>query len=449
MHQDLASRLVPPAPGPAGAASAAHAINPRVPGIRSLHSPGPTRVPEAVMHAMQRPMMDLMDPRVGALIRACEDGMRALLGTRDAPVLFYAANGHGMWEAVTANLSARGRALLIAGGGHFSDSWAMQTEILGQATGTTVLRTPHAEGHPTDPAAIEQALREDKAHRIAAVLVVHTDTSSGITSDLAAVRRAIDAAAHPALYVVDLVASLAAAPFDMDALGVDVAMGASQKGLMCPPGLGYVAVNARAMAFAEAHAGPRFYWDWVRRASDLQYKKFCGTPPLAHLAGLEAALQLIAEEGLANVHARHARLGGAVHAALARWGMGEGAGALKAFCKVASARSASVTAIEITSGHDPEALRTVARERFQVAMAGGLGPLAGRVFRIGHLGDMNEATILGALAGVEAAMVVQGIPFGEGGVAAAARFLVDATAARAPAAAAAAATAGDAAGTGA
>jgi alanine-glyoxylate transaminase/serine-glyoxylate transaminase/serine-pyruvate transaminase len=210
----------------------------------------------------------------------------------------------------------------------------------------------------------------------------------------------------------------------MAALGVDVAMGASQKGLMCPPGLGWVAVNARALAFAEAQAGPRFYWDWVRRVSDLQYRKFCGTPPLAHLAGLEAALQLIEEEGLTNVQARHARLAGAVHAALARWAE---AGAVQPFCRVPAARSSAVTAIEVRAGIDPEALRTVARERFQVAIAGGLGPLSGRVFRIGHLGDMNEATILGALAGVEAAMLVQGIPFGTGAVAAAAQSLVEAT----------------------
>ncbi|MFO1265727.1 MAG: aminotransferase class V-fold PLP-dependent enzyme [Rubrivivax sp.] len=414
MQQDPPARLL----------NAAAAVNPRIPGIRSLHSPGPTRVPDAVMHAMQRPMMDLADPRVAALIRACEDGMRALLASRDAHVIFYAANGHGMWEAVSTNLSARGRTLLVAGGGHFSDSWAMQTEVLGAATGTTVQRTPHTEGHPIDAAAIEQALREDSEHRIAAVLVVHTDTASGITSDLAAVRRAIDAARHPALFVVDLVASLAAAPFAMDALGVDVAMGASQKGLMCPPGLGYVAVNARALAFAEQHAGPRFYWDWVRRVSDVQYKKFCGTPPLAHLAGLEAALQLIEQEGLDRVHARHARLRNAVLAALARW---SDAGTLKPFCRVPAASSATVTAIEVSPGIDPEALRTVARERFQVAIAGGLGPLAGRVFRVGHLGDMNEATILGALAGVEAAMTVQGIAYGTGGVAAAAQSLVEAT----------------------
>lgn len=421
MQQDPAARLAPP-------------VNPRVPGIRSLHSPGPTRVPEAVVAAMSRPMMDLMDPRVGALIAACEHGMRALLRARDAHVIFYAANGHGMWEAVTSNLGAPGRTLLISGGGHFSDSWAMQTEILGRASGTTVQRTPHAEGHPLDPAAIEQALREDREHRIAAVLVVHTDTSSGITSDLAAVRRAIDAARHPALYGVDLVASLAAAPFDMDALGVDVAMGASQKGLMCPPGLGFVAVNPRAFAFAEANPAPRFYWDWVRRVSDIQYRKFCGTPPLAHLAGLEAALRLIDEEGLSNVLARHARLADAVHAALRQWGESSdgsgGTGVLRPFCRVPAARSSSVTAIEVGPGIDPEALRTVARERFQVSIAGGLGPLAGRVFRIGHLGDMSEATILGALAGVEAAMTVQGIPFGAGGVTAAARSLIEATAAR-------------------
>jgi alanine-glyoxylate transaminase/serine-glyoxylate transaminase/serine-pyruvate transaminase len=415
MQQDPPSRLVNP-------------VNPRVPGIRSLHSPGPTRVPDAVVQAMTRPMMDLMDPRVAALIAACEEGMKRLLRARSSSVLFYAANGHGMWEATTANLSAAGRVLLIAGGGHFSDSWAEQTAILGKATGTEVQRTPNTEGHPIDPAAIGQALHEDKAHRIAAVLVVHTDTASGITSDLAAVRRAIDEAGHPALFVVDLVASLAAAPFDMDALGVDVAMGASQKGLMCPPGLGFTAVNARALAFAEAHAGPRFYWDWVRRTSDMQYKKFCGTPPLAHLAGLDAALQLIDQEGLANVHARHARLGGAVHAALERWGT---AGTLKPSCRVATARSSSVTAIEVGPGIDPEAVRTVARERFQVAIAGGLGPLAGRVFRIGHLGDMNEATILCALAGVEAAFEVQGVPFGAGGVAAATHHLVQATAAHA------------------
>lgn len=391
----------------------------RIPGIRFVHSPGPTRVPDEVMHAMQRPMMDLADPRVAQTIAACEDGMRRLLRTERSDIFLYAANGHGMWEATAVNVSAPGGTVLITGSGHFSDQWALQTEALG----VTVLRTPHEEGQPIDVAALEQMLREDRQHWISAVMVVHTDTASGVTSDLLAARRAIDAARHPALYVVDVVASAAAAPFDMDALGVDVAMGGSQKGLMLPPGLGFAAVNERAMAWTRAHAGPRFYWDWVRRKSTNQSAKFCGTPPLAHLAGLQAAIGLIEAEGLDAVIARHRRLADAVHAALECWAQ---AGAIRPHCRVASARSASVTAIEVSPGIDPEALRTVARERFQVAVAGGLGPLAGRVFRIGHLGDMNEAMILGALAGVEAALRVQRVPIGSGGLQAAVSFLAGA-----------------------
>jgi alanine-glyoxylate transaminase / serine-glyoxylate transaminase / serine-pyruvate transaminase len=382
---------------------------PRVPGARLIHSPGPTRVPDEVMQAMARPMMDLADPRVGALIARCEDGMRRVFETREADVFFYSANGHGMWEATTVNLLAPGRQLLIVGSGHFSDSWAMQSEVLG----ASVLRTPCGEGHPADASAVEQLLRDDRGHRIAAVLVVHTDTASGVTSDLAAMRRALDAARHPALFVVDAVASLGAAPLPMDALGIDVVMAASQKGMMLPPGLGFTAVNARAMAFCQAHPGPRFYWDWALRKSELQYRKVCGTPPLAHLQGLDASIALIEKEGVAQVHARHRRLAGAVGAALAVWSEG---GALRPLCKVPAAQSASVTAVEVVpgAGVDPEALRTLARERFQVAIAGGLGPFAGRVFRIGHLGDMNEATILGCLAGVQAAMQVQRIPCGRG-----------------------------------
>jgi alanine-glyoxylate transaminase/serine-glyoxylate transaminase/serine-pyruvate transaminase len=389
---------------------------PRIPGIRFVHSPGPTRVPDEVMHAMQRPMTDLSDPRVAAMIAECESGMKRLLHSPNSEVFLFASNGHGMWESAAANLASPQHTLLLAGSGHFSDQWAIQIEGLGIA----LQRTPYQEGHPFDVAAIEQALREDKDYSISAVLVVHTDTASGVTSDLEAVRRAIDAASHPALYVVDVVASLAASPFDMDALGVDVALGSSQKGLMMPPGLGFVAVNAQAMAWSAQHADPRFYWDWQRRQSTNQSAKFCGTPPLAHIAGLETAIALLEAEGLPNVWARHQRLAGAVHAAVVRWAV---PGAMRFHARLPETRSASVTAIEVVPGIDPEVLRTVARERFQVAMAGGLGPLAGRVFRIGHLGDMNEPMILGALAGIEAAMTVQKIPFGTDGVAAAVAFL--------------------------
>jgi alanine-glyoxylate transaminase/serine-glyoxylate transaminase/serine-pyruvate transaminase len=364
-------------------------------------------VPDEVVHAMSRQPTDLADPRLADLVAACESGMKSLLGSNTAEVFFYAANGHGGWEAVISNLVAPGAQVLVPGTGHFSDNWAEQVE----AFGGVALRTPYRDGHPIDPAAVEAALRDDRSHRIGAVFVVHTDTASGTTCDLAAIRGAIDAARHPALLVVDVVASLAAAPFAMDAVGADVAIGASQKGLMVQPGLAFVAANARALEAAEHNPVPRFYWDWQRRRSNLSYRKFCGTPPLAHIAGLEAALGLIAAEGLANVHARHARLAHAVHAAVTRWSEG---GALALFTKVPEARSVSVTAIEAGPGIDPEALRTLTRERFQVAIAGGLGPLHGRVFRIGHLGDINEAMILGCLAGVEAGLKVMGVACGSG-----------------------------------
>jgi alanine-glyoxylate transaminase / serine-glyoxylate transaminase / serine-pyruvate transaminase len=382
----------------------------RIPGHRFLHSPGPTRVPDEVVHAMSRQPMDMGDPRLDRCIAACETGLKRLLHTERADVFMYAANGHGAWEAVVANLVAPGQAVLIAGTGHFSESWAVQAEALG----ARVIRTPYSEGLPIDPALVEAALRADTAHVIVAVFVVHTDTASGVTSDLAALRAAIDNAAHPALFVVDVVASLGAAPFAMDALRANVALGASQKGLMVPPGLGFVAVDAQAMEVARRNPAPRFYWDWRLRQSDLSYRKFCGTPPQTLLMGLEAALALIFCEGEAEVLARHRRIADAVHAAVAGWSE---AGALQFFGRVPESRSVSVTTVLVADGIDPEAMRVVARERFQVAIAGGLGPLAGRVFRIGHLGDTNEAMILGCLAGIEAAMAVCGIAFGRGGVA--------------------------------
>jgi alanine-glyoxylate transaminase/serine-glyoxylate transaminase/serine-pyruvate transaminase len=380
----------------------------RIPGRRSLHSPGPTPLPDAVLHAMSAQPMDLADPRVDANIAACEAGLKRLLHTSAADVFMYASNGHGVWEAVVENLAAQGEAVLVAGTGHFSESWAVQTEALGRR----VVRTAWREGWPIDPAAIEQALRGDKAHAIKAVFAVHTDTASGVTSDIAVVRRAIDAAGHPALLVADVVASLGAIPFSMDTLGVDVAVGASQKGLMCPPGVGFVAVNAAAFAVAQRNTSPRFYWDWVRRKHELSYRKFCGTPPQNLLLGMEAALGLIFGEGLEAVWQRHEQLAAAVHAAVEGWREG---GALDFFGREPASRSRSVTTITVAAGIDVDALRTVARERFQVAIAGGLGPLTGRAFRIGHLGDCNPAMILGAIAGVEAALVTLGVNVGGGG----------------------------------
>jgi len=383
----------------------------RIPGQRLLHSPGPTPIPDEVLSAMHRQSMDLADARLDRIIEACEQGLLALLDAPGCDLYMYAANGHGAWEAAIANLVAPDKAVLVPGTGHFSESWAIQTEALGRK----VVRVPWRPGYPIDPQAVEDALRADAAGEIAAVFVVHTDTASGVSNDLAAIRAAMDASGHPALMVVDVVASLAAAPYSMSKLPADVTIGASQKGLMLPAGLGFVAANAKADAIARANPTPRFYWDWRRRKDALGYRKFCGTPPQQLLMGLEASLALLSREGMDRVFARHARLAGAVHAAVTAWREG---GAIDFFCRVPEARSVSVTTIAVAEGVDPDAIRSLARERFQVAAAGGLGPLAGKAFRIGHLGDQNEATILGAIGGIEAALRTLGIPVGDGAAAA-------------------------------
>ena len=381
----------------------------RIPGRRFLHSPGPSPVPDEVLHAMSRQPMDLADPRVMATIAACEHGLKRLLHSAQAEVFFYICNGHGVWEAVVENLLPPDGCALVPGTGHFSESWALQTEALGRR----VQRTPWREGHAIDVDAVTAALVADQARDIVAVFAVHTDTASGVTNDLAALRQAMDTSGHPALLVVDAVASLGVEPLHMDSLRANVVLGASQKGLMCPPGLGLVAVDAQALAVSQRNPAPRYYWDWEKRRGAMSYEKFCGTPPLSLMAGLEAALGLIFSEGLPQVWARHALLARAVHAAVQGWREG---GAVDFFCVDAARRSAAVTAITVTPGIDVDALRTVARERFQVAMAGGLGPLFGRAFRIGHLGDQNAPGVLGALAGVEATLRAQGVPVGQGGL---------------------------------
>ena len=393
---------------------------PFFPGVRSLHSPGPSHVPKAVQDAMTNQPMDMGDPRVDGFIAACERGLRGLLNTQSADIFMYAANGHGAWEAMTINLIAPGKKVLIAGTGHFSDSWA----VLSEAIGAQVLRTPYREGYPIDVDAIESTLRADSKNEIVAVFAVHTDTASSTTTDIPALRRAIDATGHPALFVVDVVASLGATKFEMDAWGVNAVIGASQKGLMTPPGLGFCAADERAMEVCNQNPAPRFYWDWRLRKSELSYRKFCGTPPQNLLMGLEAAFGLIEKEGAENVFARHRLLAGAVQAAVEAW---SAEGQVQFLCKVPDARSVSVTTILVAPGVDPEKIRKVAREHFQVLIAGGLGQFAGRVFRIGHLGSLNSAMILGALGGVEAAMESVGVATGGQGVRRAIQYLAEHT----------------------
>lgn len=381
----------------------------RIPGHRFLHSPGPTHIPDEVLDAMHRQSMDLADTRVDDIIADCEAGLKHVLRTERATVSMFASNSHGGWEACIENFLAPGEAALVPGTGHFSQQWAMQTEALGRE----VVSIEWRQGYPIDPNTIEEALRADKAGKIAAVFVVHTDTSSSVTNDLVAIRAAIDASGHHALMVVDVVASLAAAPFAFDELGVNAAIGGSQKGLMMPPGLSFVAVDEKAREKILANPAQRFYWNFERRQSEVSYLKFCGTPPEQMLMGMQAAMRLIQQEGLDNVIARHARLASAVHAAVQGWSKG---GALNFFAKEPATRSVSVTTVEVADGIDPEAIRTVAREQFQVAMAGGNGALSGRVFRIGHLGDLNTAMILGCVGGIQAALQLQGVAIGKDGV---------------------------------
>ncbi|MSQ63377.1 MAG: aminotransferase class V-fold PLP-dependent enzyme [Betaproteobacteria bacterium] len=343
----------------------------RIPGTRFLHSPGPTHIPDEVLHAMHRQPMDHGDPRLDQVIAAIDEGVMRLLQTRDSDLFMFSSNGHGAWEATIENLVAPGQTVLIPGTGHFSESWAVQAEALGRR----VIRTSFREGYPIDANDLEQALRADARREIVAVFAVHTDTASSATADLGALRAAIDAAGHPALFVVDVVASLAAAPFAMDAMGVNVAVGASQKGLMSPPGLGFIAVDRRAGKIPARNPALRYYWDWGRRKADLSYRKFCGTPPQNLLFGIEAALSLLFLEGIGAIIARHALLARAVHPAVECWSR---EGAVMFHCRVPAARSVSVTTIETRAGIDPEAIRTVARERFQVAIAGGVGPQTGR-----------------------------------------------------------------------
>lgn len=389
---------------------------PYIPGVRSLHSPGPSNIPKAVLDAMTNQPMDMGDPRVDGFIAGCERGLRGLLKTKSAKVFMYAANGHGAWEAITVNLAAPGQKVLIPGTGHFSDSWALLTE----AMGVQVVRTPYIEGNPIDPNVVEQTLRADTKKEIVAVFTVHTDTASSTTSDIPAIRQAIDAAGHPALFVVDVVASLGATNFEMDAWGVNAVIGASQKGLMTPPGVGFCAADEKAMEVCAKNPAPRFYWDWRLRDAEFSYRKFCGTPPQNLLMGMQAAFGLIEKEGVENVYARHRLLAGAVQTAVEAWSE---EGNLQFVCRDPSARSVSVTAILVSPGVDPEKIRKVARDQFQVMIAGGLGPFAGRVFRIGHLGDLNSAMILGALGGVEAALESLGIAVGNQGVRRAVQYL--------------------------
>ncbi|MDF1585739.1 pyridoxal-phosphate-dependent aminotransferase family protein [Marinimicrococcus flavescens] len=379
-----------------------------------IQLPGPTNIPDRVLAAMHRPVVDFAGREFTRMTRGCLEDLKQVFQTR-GEVFPYVALGHGMWEVVLDNLLALGDAVLVPDTGRFSASWC---EMI-RAQGIELVTTSPFYRESVDPAAVEEALRADRGHRIKAVLMVQVETSTGVLHDVAAVRRAIDAAGHPALLVVDAVASLATVDLPMDAWGVDAAITASQKGLMMPPGMGFVAVGPRARQAALANTAPRKYWDWGSRRGEESYMWFYGTPPLQMIWGLRAALDMLLEEGMPAVFARHARLAEAARRAVAHWSE---AGALEFQALAPAARSNAVTAVRFTQG-DPEAVRLHCRDELQVAFGGGLGPFQGHILRIGHMGDLNEPMLLGALAVLETGLRRLDVPHRPGGVTAAVEWL--------------------------
>lgn len=373
-------------------------------------NPGPTNIPDSVLLATAHHTVDFNDPSFAEVYWACVAGLKRVLRTSQH-LFLYTGSGHAAWEASLVNLLSPGDAILILESGHFSQSWGRMAQEFGLE-----LRTVPADWRRgVEMEAVRAALAADTAHAIKAVGVVHNETSTGLTTPVAEVRAALDAAGHPALLLADTISSLGSLDFRMDEWGVDAAVGGSQKGLMLPTGLSFTGVSEKAM---RAHAESRLPKHYFRWSAMLQrpLKSFLGTVPTSLFYGLQESLRLIEEEGLDAVLARHARLAGAVRAAVQRWSGNDGP---QLFCLDPARYSDSVTAVLMPEGGDADALRRVAMQRFNLSLGGGLGPLGGRVFRIGHLGDLNEPMILGTLATVELAMRVSGVPHRAGGVEAA------------------------------
>ncbi|RVT96693.1 aminotransferase class V-fold PLP-dependent enzyme [Rhodovarius crocodyli] len=379
-------------------------------------NPGPTNIPDSVMRAVSHASIDFNDADFFELYERCVAGLKRVLRTKQH-LFFYTASGHGAWEASMANLFNTGDTLLVIETGHFSESWAK----MGKALGLCIDTLPADWRKGADFCALRAKLAGDTEHRIKAVCAVHNETAAGTMLDIGAVRAAMDAAGHPALLLADTISSLASLPFEMDAWGVDVVVGGSQKGLMLPTGFSFTGVSEKAL---EAHKGsriPKHYFDWSEMLTR-RHRSFIGTVPTTLFYGLAESLRLLEEEGLEQVWARHTRLARAVRAAVKHWsgnGPNSNVGGPELYCQDDARASDSVTAILMPDGHDADAVRATCRNRFNVSLGAGLNKLAGRVFRIGHLGDLNEPMVLGTLASVEMALKLNNVPHRPGGVAAA------------------------------
>jgi len=384
-------------------------------GRHFLQIPGPTNVPDRVLRAIDRPTIDHRGPEFAQLGLSILGRIGSIFDTRE-PVVIYAASGTGAWEAALVNTLSAGDRVLMAETGHFALLWRRLAERLG-------LQPEFIPGdwrHGADADAVYARLADDRVHAIKAVCIVHNETSTGVVSNIPRIRDAIDRANHPALLLVDTISSLGSIDYHHDAWGVDVTVAGSQKGLMLPPGLSFNAVSEKARAASKRATLPRAYWGWDEIIAANRNGYWPWTPATNLLYGLDAALDQLLDEGLPNVFARHARHGNATRAAVRAWG-------LEILCANPDEYSNSLTAVVMPEGHDADAFRRVVLERFDMSLGTGLSKLAGRVFRIGHLGDFNDLTLMGTLAGVEMGLRLAGVPHRDGGVEAAMASLVEPT----------------------
>jgi len=380
-----------------------------------LQIPGPTLVPERVARAMSQSIIDHRGPKFAALVHECLAGLKGVFQTAKGQIVIYPGSGTGAWEACLVNTLSPGDRVLACVNGHFSAGFARTAA----AYGIEVDRLDFPYGAGVSAEQVEQRLSEDKAHQLRAVLVVHNETSTGVTSNVAAIRAALDRARHPALLLVDVVSSLASIDFRVDEWGVDVALTGPQKGLMLPPGLAILAVSDKALHAGEKAKCPRAYWDWAPVLERNKRGEFPYTPATSLLFGLRESLAILNEEGLPNVFKRHARLAEACRRAV-------GALGLRLLCQIPAEYSNTLTAVLMPAGFDSDAYTAHAWKMLEVSLGVGLGDVKGKVFRIGHLGSLNELDLLGGLAGVELTLKSFGVDLRLGaGLAAAQQYLLE------------------------
>lgn len=371
-------------------------------GRHFLQIPGPTNVPDRVLRAMDRPVIDHRGPEFARLGKDVLEGVRTIFQT-SGPVLIFPSSGTGAWEAAVVNTLSPGDRVLMFETGHFSSLWKQVAE----KHGISVDYVPGNWRRGASPEITEERLREDAQHSVKAVMVVHNETSTGVTSRIAEIRHAIDRAQHPALFMVDTISSIGSMEYRHEEWGVDVTVGGSQKGLMLPPGLSFNAISEKARAVARHARSHRYYWDWEEMLKPNAEGFFPYTPATNLLYGLREAITMLHEEGLSNVFARHAHHGEATRAAARAWG-------LEIVCQDPREYSSSLTALFVPDGYNADDLRTGILDNFDMSLGTGLSKLAKRVFRIGHLGHFNDLTLAGTLCGVEMGLRLAGIPHNPG-----------------------------------